>query len=129
MRPHVRAKVEKNCEYHEALAAQYEQLMHKAEASGAKESAAQAAPARGSAAQAAPAKGDAAQADPKLQHLFDLHTEVAKQLRELLAADAPPAIQQALASRTVRRSDVGMIPEPRFAAPPRRAPVRSARVH
>jgi len=108
MRPHVRAKVEKNCEYHEALAAQYEQLMHQSAAgNGSKKEQA---------------------GDPKLKRLFDLHTEVAKQLREVLSTAATSAIEDALAARTVRRSETGMIPQPTFAHPPRRAPARS-RMH
>jgi hypothetical protein len=113
MRPHVRAKVEKNCEYHEALAAQYEQLMHQSAAGNGSRNG---------------SKREQQTGDPKLKYLCELHTEVAKQLREVLGTSAASAIEDALAARTVRRDDRGMIPQPSFAPPPRRAPTR-ARMH
>ena len=86
MRSNTRAKLEKNTEYHEDLAASYERLI--AEATGSKKS---------------------ATPDPGLKYLAELNAEAAKQLRAVLGTDVPPAIEQAVASRTVRRQQAGRL--------------------
>jgi hypothetical protein len=80
MRSRIRSNVEKNTEYHEALASGYDRLIH----------------------QAAAGKKDH-HPDPKLAYLAKLHGDVAKQLRDVLAQDTPRAINQAVAERLVRR--------------------------
>jgi hypothetical protein len=81
-----RAALIKNTEYHEALAEGYERLI--AEATGGRKS---------------------ATPDPNLKYLAELNAEAAKQLRDVLGSEAPPAIEQAEASRAVRRQQVGRL--------------------
>ena len=79
MLPTVRAKVTSNCEYHEALASNYERLI-------------------------AEAKGRKGRDVDNFKYLLELHTETAKQLRAVLADERPAAIREAMSEpNRVRR--------------------------
>lgn len=86
MHSRVRSAVEKNAEYHEALADGYDRLIN--EASGGKKD---------------------HKADPNLAYLAKLHGEAAKQLRDVIGADQPPVIGQAVANRKIRRQRTGRL--------------------
>jgi hypothetical protein len=100
MLPHTRARLELNAEYHEALAAQYNKMVEDKQQSQKSLPAGQY--------DTSPEDRRPPQEDREMkehQTLIKMHSDAAKQLRDLLNAEQiMPAIQQAEAQRTVFRN-------------------------